>query len=70
MTHPQTGSYEPENIDLCKDLKQKTCIICKQKFKGYGNNPRPLENSGVCCDFCNVFEVIPARMRWVMNDAR
>ena len=41
----------------------KTCCICGNKFKGYGNNPEPVVDSGTCCDYCNVRVVIPARIK-------
>ena len=38
------------------------CCLCDKKFVGYGNNPYPITNQGVCCDACNYLKVIPARM--------
>lgn len=38
------------------------CCICGKRFVGYGNNPRPVKRSGVCCDDCNRNVVIPARL--------
>ena len=40
----------------------KTCCICKNKFKGWGNNPWPVKDKGVCCDQCNWLYVISARL--------
>ena len=40
-------------------LKQRTCVLCKDKFEGYGNNAEPLKK-GICCDGCNV-SVVAAR---------
>ena len=47
------------------------CVLCNEEIKGdvvngialpYGNNPHPLADEGKCCDDCNMFKVIPARM--------
>jgi hypothetical protein len=44
------------------------CSLCGQPFQGFGNNPFPLGEigedgfSGACCDDCNTFQVIPARL--------
>lgn len=40
-----------------------TCCICGDEFTGYGNNPYPYKEDGVCCDACNRKYVIPARLR-------
>ena len=37
------------------------CSICGEYFDGWGNNAWPI-NDGVCCDFCNMIEVLPARI--------
>ncbi len=37
------------------------CSICGEYFDGWGNNAWPI-NDGVCCDFCNMVEVLPARI--------
>lgn len=39
-----------------------TCCICGEEFEGYGNNPAPYKDEGVCCDACNAKFVIPARL--------
>jgi len=41
-------------------MKERICVVCEKKFKGYGNNAMPLEK-GLCCDKCNK-EVIIARL--------
>lgn len=40
------------------------CSICKQRFRGFGNNPWPVTQGegDRCCDDCNSMKVIPARM--------
>jgi len=40
----------------------KICILCKRKYKGWGNNAEPLKK-GRCCDNCNNTKVIPARLK-------
>ena len=30
-----------------------TCVICKDDFRGFGNNPAPLHMEGRCCDECD-----------------
>lgn len=43
--------------------KQKhTCCICGRDFEGWGNNPAPAKEKGVCCDECNFNLVLPIRM--------
>lgn len=44
-------------------LEKKTCCICGNKFKGYGNNPWPIKQDGECCKDCNISKVIPARIK-------
>lgn len=42
------------------------CCLCGKEKEGYGNNPWPLgdESKGErCCDNCNLFKVIPARLQ-------
>ena len=40
----------------------KCCLCSKSKF-GFGNNPAPCSDTGVCCDDCNSSKVIPARLK-------
>ena len=37
--------------------KKYTCVLCKGKFEGFGNNADPLEK-GVCCNDCNYLVII------------
>lgn len=46
-------------------MKIYKCVLCGLGFNGYGNNPRPLKENGRCCDDCNDFKVIPARMKHI-----
>ena len=43
-------------------MNKHTCCICGKEFEGYGNNPYPVAEDGVCCDDCNMNKVIPARI--------
>lgn len=47
------------------------CCICGVTFEGYGNNPWPVVNDedARCCDLCNSLEVVPARIRKMMEKA-
>ena len=53
---------------------QFTCCICGHKHLGYGNNPEPVmlefENGrrNRCCDNCNKWVVIPARIELSIRD--
>ncbi len=44
---------------------KKVCVICGDEFEGFGNNPEPVVSAdkGLCCDGCNFYKVIPARIR-------
>lgn len=44
----------------------KICSICGKKYKGYGNNARPVKD-GQCCDKCNMEKVIPMRISIFMG---
>ena len=45
------------------DLMLKCCVLCKETYSGWGNNPEPLEHPAYkCCDVCNENKVIPARI--------
>jgi len=45
------------------------CVICKNSFSGWGNNPEPIINmsEGKCCDKCNATVVIPKRLEDLTN---
>ena len=42
--------------------EEKTCVICNEKFTGWGNNPSPIKDEGECCNKCDNEKVIPARV--------
>jgi len=44
---------------------EKTCVICNEKFTGWGNNPSPIKDKGECCDNCDMEKVIPARIQGI-----
>ena len=49
---------------MTSNQTEKNCVICKEKFTGYGNNPQPLAKSGECCDSCNRRWVFYYRMMY------
>ena len=55
-------SEEAKAMD--KDNSQ-VCVLCKESFVGWGNNPEPLAKyeEGVCCDQCDMDKVIPQRIK-------
>lgn len=42
--------------------KKVYCCICGKEIKGFGNNPWPVKDKGLCCDECNLEVVIPTRL--------
>ena len=46
------------------------CCICKCKYEGYGNNPWPVSKreKDRCCDNCNTYVVIPARIKRIRGE--
>jgi hypothetical protein len=44
---------------------ENTCSICNEKYEGFGNNARPI-NDGECCDACNQ-EVIYQRLQMIVE---
>lgn len=44
------------------ETEDEICCICGEPIQGYGNNPAPVCDDGVCCDKCNIEKVIPARL--------
>ena len=38
------------------------CVICEEKYEGYGHNARPIK-IGKCCNDCNMEVVLPSRIR-------
>ena len=65
----QTSDLKSENqvINLNSvkfEEEVKICPLCGKPYKGWGNNPYPL-NVGKVCDKCNLNVIIP--MRIIMN---
>ena len=60
-----TRTVEQESL---RSDKQGKCCICGQNYLGYGNNPWPLKDEGECCDKCNWFRVIPARLGIIITE--
>lgn len=50
-------------------MNKYTCCLCGKTFLGYGNNPSPLNNEkgARCCDDCNDFRVVPARIEYMFS---
>jgi len=46
-------------------MPENRCCLCRQTFRGYGNNPQPILEEGVACDTCDVRIVLKARMQAV-----
>ena len=42
-------------------MNQYTCCLCGRKKEGHGHNPKPLFNTGKCCNDCNEIFVMAAR---------
>ena len=40
----------------------KICCLCGMEYRGKGNNPWPLAESGRCCDLCDCTKVLPRRL--------
>lgn len=54
------------------DKTTNVCAICKKSFQGEGNNPHPVvkSNEAVCCDACNLYVVMPARLKELHENNR
>ena len=48
------------------------CCICGEEFKGFGNNPYPVnkDENARCCDVCNDTVIIPARIEALNEDKK
>lgn len=51
-------------------LPEHKCPLCGNKFRGYGNNPRPLDIKGKVCDKCNANVIIPLRIMELHSQKR
>ena len=43
-------------------MKKNVCVLCGEKFEGFGNNPVPVAQDGRCCDMCDENKVIVKRL--------
>jgi hypothetical protein len=48
---------------MTKIKRKGICCFCGEKYKDWGNNPQPIIEDGRCCDRCNWYVVLPARVR-------
>ena len=65
-TNEPTSMYATEGSEIAGDEIWQ-CVICKEHYTGYDNNPDPVADTGGCCDTCNTNKVIPARMAELMH---
>ena len=49
--------------------EKKVCCICGKEFTEWGNNPWPVDMhpDHICCDECNDFVVVTARIRKMLK---
>jgi hypothetical protein len=45
---------------------KKICSICGGRYVSVGHDAMPI-NDGLCCDHCERFVVVPARVRSIMQ---
>ena len=53
---------EEEEEEEDDDEEKMICVVCGNEFWGWGHNPQPIKEDGVCCNRCNQMIVIPARL--------
>jgi len=59
-------THFPIKFKIGDNMKNnKICVICKQRYEGYGNNSQPF-TIGRCCDACNYRVVVPYKQK--VND--
>lgn len=61
---------EEEKLNYQLQLPKHKCPLCGKTFRGYGNNPRPLDIKGKVCDECNVNVIIPMRIMELYSQKR
>jgi hypothetical protein len=54
--------------ETSKKYKPYKCCLCKKQKYGFGNNPAPLKEEGRCCDECNAYQVVPARVKEIFKE--
>ena len=62
ITKEQFVKFVENSVKFEEEVK--ICPLCGKPYKGWGNNPYPL-NVGKVCDKCNLNVIIP--MRIIMN---
>jgi hypothetical protein len=59
----EDDSEEEEEDDSEDDEEKMMCVVCGNEICiGWGHNPQPIKEDGVCCNRCNQMVVIPARL--------
>jgi len=61
-TNPEAYRRKVESM-----LPENSCCLCRQRFRGYGNNPWPVLQDGKACEECNVSIVLTARVQAARN---
>lgn len=56
-----------EKIEREVEDSKNVCCFCGKWFWGFGNNPYPLKDEGVCCDECNQ-NVVKERIRRLKDE--
>ena len=46
-----------------------TCAICQRRSYCWPRNPWPVRDEGQCCEECDVFLVLPARIALMLDEA-
>ena len=59
---PMPDGIEVQLNGAYDKVDSKICVLCNKEFTGWGNNPEPLSDVGVCCKTCDNEKVIPKRM--------
>ena len=62
-TNPEAYRRKVESM-----LPENSCCLCRQRFRGYGNNPWPVLQDGKACEECNVKIVLTARVQAVRKE--
>lgn len=45
------------------ELPTNSCCFCRETFRGYGNKPWPVLDTGTACNVCNHSIVMTARLQ-------
>jgi hypothetical protein len=56
-------NVKDDNVKNDKMKEERDCVLCDDRFFGFGNNPAPLaELPSLCCSTCNFTKAMPARL--------